>query len=118
MRENARNRELIGRRSAVGTSGPAPADALAEQRIEAARRCHAWVELDDELVERGHGYFVDAASDAVYLRYRGDAFTRAGQVLSDQAPLYFTVKDDVLVLEKQPESWSQLIYRRERARAR
>jgi hypothetical protein len=110
---------MIGRRGTEGTSRPAPADALAATRIEAARRCGAWTELDpNELVERERGYVVHAESDECYLAYRGDAFSRAGAVVSDRTPLAFYVLDgDVVVLERQGV-WSDLLYQRERARAR
>jgi hypothetical protein len=94
-------------------------DALAGQRIEAARRCRCWTELDPaDLFERERGYLVSARTDDCYLRYRGDAFSPSGMVIADQTALVFIVVDgDVLALERQPQSWSELLHQHERARA-
>lgn len=88
-------------------------------RIGAARCCHAWTELDaDDLVPRERDYLVSAESDVAYRRYMGDAFSPAGAVVSDQTPLAFYVTDgDVVVLERLPQKWSEIVYERERARA-
>ncbi len=93
---------------------------LAQLRIAAARACRAWEEIDvDRLVRRERGYLVDAESDEVFRAYPGDAFSPGAMVVADQEPLTFYVASgDVFVLEKQPEMWSEILYRRERAGAR
>lgn len=83
----------LGRRDPEPT--PKPQDARRERRVAAARACRAWTEFDRaELGERG--YLVHVETDAAYLPYRGDAF----------------------IIERQPRSWSQLVYQRARAGAR
>jgi hypothetical protein len=110
----------IGRRRGERTTRPEAApDALAATRIEAARACRAWTELDPaDLFEREHAYVVHGETDEAFLPYRGDAFSPSGLVVSDQTPVAFVVVDgDLLVLERQPQSWSDLLYQRERVRA-
>jgi hypothetical protein len=103
-----------------GTPRSASTDDPGERRIEAARRGRAWTELDPaDLFERERGYIVSATTDECFLPYRGDAFSRSGMVVSDMTPLAFYVAgDDVVVLERQPQMWSEIVYQRERARAR
>jgi len=51
--------------------------------------------------------------------YRGDALSAGGAILADMTPLAFYVDDNRLHFhERQPEPWSQLVYRRARAGAR
>jgi hypothetical protein len=108
----------IGRRGGR-TSRPAPADTPAARMIEAARSCPAWTELDpDDLVQRERGYLVSAETDEAFQPYMGDAFSPGGVLVADMTPLAFVVADsDVLVLERQPQKWSELLYHHERARA-
>jgi hypothetical protein len=50
--------------------------------------------------------------------HTGAVWNHAGRIeFGDQAPLYFAVQadGDVLVLERQPHSWSEITYQRERA---
>jgi hypothetical protein len=87
-------------------------------QLAAARACRAWTELDrEQLVERGR-YFVHAQTDAAVRVYRGDAFAPSGAVLSDQTPLYFYAGADgePVMLEKQPQPWTEIVYRMQRAR--
>lgn len=89
-------------------------------RIAAARACHHWTEIDaDKLERRESGYLVDSESDAAYRRYKGDAFSRSATIVADQSPLaFFVAGDDVVVLERAPRRWSEILYERERAGAR
>ncbi len=88
-------------------------------RIAAARACRAWQEIDaDRLVRRERGYLVDAETDEAFRRYPGDAFSYSGEIVADQEPLTFFVLDDVHVLTKEPDTWSKIVYQRERAGAR
>jgi hypothetical protein len=105
----------FGRRgtSYAGAAEPSvDAERLADFRVRSARACHAWQELDAaDLVQRGRGYLVSASTDEVFRSYKGDAFSAGGQIVSDQQPLAFTVRDgDVRVLERQPGTWSERIY--------
>jgi hypothetical protein len=62
---------------------------------------------------------VHAETDEAFRPYRGDAFSRSGQLVSDLTPLAFVVADgDVLVLERQPRKWSEIVYQRERSASR
>jgi hypothetical protein len=106
----------IGRRDGPNAQ-PAAADELAERRIAAARACRGWQELDaDDLVQRDRGFLVHADSDEAFRVYRGDAFSPSGAVVADMTPLAFYVDaDGVHVLERCPDTWSELTYQRERA---
>jgi hypothetical protein len=87
--------------------------------VEAARRNTHWTEIVDDLVQRPFGYLVSAATDKVYLRHRGSVFGPGGGIAFDEMrPLVFVVRGDnfVVVLEEQPESWTELYERRERRR--
>jgi hypothetical protein len=97
----------------IGRDVHPSADGAAQRRVEAARRCAPWVEVDrTDLVERERGYFVHADSDEAFRVYRGAAFSPSGEIVSDMVPLRFYVDEDgtVVVLELQPDSWSQLTY--------
>jgi hypothetical protein len=109
----------IGRRG-EGTSRSAPSDALAATRVEQARRCRSWSEIaNGVLVQRERGILVNVETDEAFQVYRGDAFSRAGEVVSDMTPLRFVVRDgDVLMLERLPQTWSEIVYQRARAGAR
>jgi hypothetical protein len=112
----------------VGTIGEGPKsfddqreDQIREFRLASARHCKNWTEIDsDELVERDRGRLVHAGTDEVFERYGGDAFSRSGQIIADWSPLHFYVTPDrdVVVLERLPRTWSQMVYERERAAAR
>jgi hypothetical protein len=102
----------------------APSDQdLAAMRVEAARRCGRWRELDaSRLVRRKlgrRGLWVDASSDEAFQAYRGSAFSR-GRVVSDMTALFYVIErgDVVLVLERLGKSWSELLYEHERLAAR
>ena len=89
-------------------------DAAGRRRIAAARACKAWTEIDaDWLVQRGRDYLVDPETDAVYRPYPGDAFSPSAAVLSDMVELFYVVRDgDVRILQRQPETWSEITARR------
>ena len=76
-------------------------DQAAQRRVERARRCGAWSELDPaDLVQRERGYLILADTDEAFLPYRGDAFSPSGEIVADVAPLRFYVDgDDVVLLE-------------------
>jgi hypothetical protein len=65
-----------------------------------------------DLVERGRGYLVHADSNEAFQLYRGAAFSPSGEIVSDMVPLRFYLDEDgtVVVLELQPDSWSELTY--------
>lgn len=95
---------------------PRPQDARRARRIAGARACRAWTEYDlAELVPRERGYYVHVETDAAFQVYLGDAFSPAGDVIADMQPLAYVISDgDVLVLERQPRTWSEIVYQRER----
>jgi hypothetical protein len=101
-------------------STPTTAESLAARRIEAARHCRAWTELNpDVLVQRERRYYVNAETDETFEVYRGDAFSPAGDGVADMTPLAFIVRDgDVIVLERLPHTWSEIVYQRARAGTR
>src|SRR6476646_2116566 len=76
------------------TSRPAPADASGERRVEAARACPAWTEIDAaDLVQRGR-FFVSAATDAVYTPFVGAVWGTSGRIeFGEKQPLSFAVAD-------------------------
>jgi hypothetical protein len=87
--------------------------------VEAARRNKHWTEIEDDLVQRPFGHLVSAASDRLYLRHRGSVFGPGGGVAFDEIrPLMFIVREDnvVVMLEEQPQSWTEICERRERRR--
>jgi hypothetical protein len=112
-------RMLIGRHA--DEPGLAP-DELRERRVLNARRVGTWMELDAaDLVRRGGRYWVSATTDEVFTRYAGYAFDRSGVVVhSERNPLRFFVTEsqDVVLLERAGRTWSEMVYARERAKAR
>ena len=95
------------------------ADEIRDGRVEAARRCRVWTEIQDDFVPRGHGLFVSAATDHVYAPVRGVVFATASvEIIADQAPLYFTVTADggLAFYERRPQTWSEMLARRARRR--
>jgi hypothetical protein len=98
---------------------PPPDDEIRALRVAGARRCRNWTELDrDDLVERECGYLVSASTDDAFRLYTGDAFSRSGQIVSHLTPLYFHLTadgSDVVVLERQPRKWSDIVFEHERA---
>jgi hypothetical protein len=107
---------LLGRRS---TPEPIQPDDLPARRVAAARRCGAWTELDPVVLVPRDRYLVHASTDEVFQRYRGDAFSPAGALISDMTPLAFIVHDgDVVMLERQSQRWSELVCQRARAGTR
>ncbi len=100
----------------IGDDPSPAADDPGRRRVAAARACRAWEEINvDRLVRRERGYLVDAESDAAYRSYGGDAFSPSGAIVADMTPLFFFVAgDDVHVLAKEPRTWSEITYERER----
>jgi hypothetical protein len=96
-------------------------DEVRQARVEAARRCRSWVEIQDDLVPRARGLFVSAGDDHVYARYAGTVFqTGSTTIVSDRAALFFTV-DDAGVLtfyERDSQTWSERVARRAQLEAR
>jgi hypothetical protein len=95
------------------------ADDARARRVESARANHRWTELEEvDLVVRGP-FLVSAATDAVFVPYRGATFGRSGRIeFAELVELYFVVRDgDVTMLERQAQSWSEVLARRTRASA-
>lgn len=91
---------------------------LQEARLRAARANTHWTELEAvDLVARPGGLLVAASDDAVYTQYRGAIWERgSATMISDQAALFWFEQDDgeLTFLERQPETWSQVIEKQER----
>jgi hypothetical protein len=95
-----------------------PPDEIHERRIAAARACRAWQEIDGEKLIRRDHYLVDPDTDEAYEPYRGDALSPGAVAVADMTPLVFFVEGNRLVfLERQSESWSEILYQRERRAA-
>jgi hypothetical protein len=89
-------------------------------RVEAARRCSAWTEIEPDLVPRGRA-FVSASTDRVYTPYRGAVFMTASiNIIAERNPLHFYVDEDgsLHFFELHPETWSEVVERRERRQRR
>lgn len=117
----------LGRIGRIGRpSEPHPshlqADEAAQRRVEAARLCNAWQEVDPAaLIPRGKRFLVHSETDEVFVPHTGAIWNHAGRIeFGDQAPLYFVVQGDgdVLVLEKYGESWSAIVARQTHAEHR
>jgi hypothetical protein len=92
--------------------------ALRRARVAAARACRAWQEIDGEKLIRRDHYLVDPDTDEAYEHYRGDALSPGAVAVADMTPLVFFVEGNRLVfLERQSESWSEILYQRERRAA-
>ena len=92
-------------------------ERLRPARLEAARRNSKWTEIEDDLVARGRGYLVSAASDAVYRRTRGVVFAPYSvSVIADQAEFAFYVdrNGELVFLELEPGTWSEHVERQAR----
>jgi hypothetical protein len=95
-------------RGAAASRGPtSDLDAI---RVQAARRCDKWTELDPvDLVERGR-FLVHAASGEVFTAYAGAVWNGPRLEFGDQSPLFFTVDNGrVRLFEKYPRTWSEII---------
>jgi hypothetical protein len=92
-------------------------DELRNARVAVTRRL--WEEIPEaRLVARGFGQLVDAESDAVFIRAPGVIFERgSARLIDERKELAFYVDSDgwPVVLERQPETWSDITYRRARA---
>jgi hypothetical protein len=96
-------------------------DEIRRNRIASARKCAAWTELDPaDLVPRNGPFLVSSASDSVFTMYRGAVWNPLGGIAHSEAnPLFFTIDDgDVHLYERQPWTWSERVYQRERSAAR
>lgn len=95
-------------------------DAGRERRIELARRNSRWTEIDDDLVERGR-LLVSASTDQVFKRYRGDAFeTGSATLIAEEFPMFWYVDrgGDLVLLERLPGAWSEIVAKRAKRQAR
>lgn len=95
----------------VDTTSPGE-KAIRAARVAAARRL-GWEELPEtRLIPRGpRGWLVDAETDAVYVPYRGATFERgSARLVAIPTTLSYYVDDDgsPVVLERQPQTWSQI----------
>jgi hypothetical protein len=95
-------------------------DEIRRNRIASARKCSRWQEIRPDLVHRDNYFWVSAATDAVFVRYRGEVWNVLGGIdFAEQNPLYFTVDGSGIELyERHPQTWSEIVFGRERARAR
>jgi hypothetical protein len=93
---------------------------IRRNRIASARKCPRWQELMPDLVQRDNYFWISATTDAVFVPYRGAVWNALGGIaFAEQNPLYFTVVgSDVQLYERHPQTWSEMVYQRERARAR
>lgn len=112
---------LLSNRMRFGHSEPTERsqDELAAVRVEAARRCRNWEEIEDDLVERPLRMLVSASTDKVYRRYAGATFGKDGKLnFSESNPLAYVVRNgDVLVLEPANTTWSEIVGKRTKASA-
>jgi hypothetical protein len=95
-------------------------DEIRQQRIASARKCHHWEELDPaDLIPRGPRFLVSASTDAVFVPYAGAVWNALGGIdFAEQNPLNFTIDGgDVQLYERQPWTWSERVYQRERGAA-
>ena len=94
---------------------------LQDARVAAARRNTSWTEIEADLVPRDNGrVLVSASTDAAYTPARGALFeTASAKLVADWTPYSFCVIDgELVVLERMPQTWSQIIERRARGEAR
>jgi hypothetical protein len=94
-------------------------DELRSKRIEVARRCAKWTEIDASVLVRRGRVLVDADTDACYRPHRGMVFAPwSASLIADQAPLYFTVSPEGVLAfyELVPGSWSEQVERQARRR--
>ena len=105
-------------RSTAPDPPAATADPLARRRVQAARHCRIWRELDPiDLVPRDGGYYVHHETDECWRVYSGDAFSRSATIVDSTKPLAFVVVNgDVLMLEPQARTWSAHVARQAGAR--
>ena len=96
------------------------ADAIRERRIEIARRHTGWTELREaDLVPRPRAYLVHADKDWIFTRVSGTVFAMgSATVVAEHPAYYFYVGQDgeLVFLERQPGTWSELVEKRERRR--
>ena len=104
----------------VRSSEAQPTDhEIRRARVDVARRHQAWTEIEDDLVPRGRGLFVSAATDHVYTPTRGVVFATASvAIVAEYAPSYFTVSADgaLAFYERLPQTWSEMVARKARRR--
>jgi hypothetical protein len=91
-------------------------DAIRTARLKFARRCNAWVEIENDLVARGR-WLVSASTDFVYAPVLGIVFHNgSAAIVSDQARYFFTVAPDgtLAFYERLPETWTEIYERKAR----
>lgn len=96
---------------------------LKAARVKAARANVMWTEIEpDDLIERDGGrLFVSAGSDLIYSLEPGAIFEKGtARLVSDFAELCFVVRDndELVVFQRRPGTWTQVIEARERRRRR
>jgi hypothetical protein len=96
-------------------------DEIRDRRVELARRNSHWTELaETELVRRGR-VLVSAESDEIFSFYRGMVFEpgSAAVAFNESVPLYFYVDraGEIVFLERQRGTWSEIVAKRARRRA-
>lgn len=95
-------------------------DEIRERRVEVARRHPGWREVQEaELVPRPLAYLVHAEKDWIFTRVRGTVFATGSVTVVAEHPSYFFYvgQDGELVfLERQSGTWSELVAKRERRR--
>jgi hypothetical protein len=94
-------------------------DELRAARVDAARRCQSWTEIDGPLVPRGPAWlrwFVHAESDRIYTPYVGTAFeSGTATIVSDRAKIVFTVEGDKVTAYEavtNPGTWTEHVRRK------
>ena len=106
---------------------PAPADEIRQRRVQSARACIAWTELEASALDRRERRFhIHGETDEIFVPVRGTIWHPLGRIaFGDQSPLYFVVdeNDEVQVFEKRPGgTWSEVLRERQskagRSRAR
>jgi len=93
---------------------------IRELRVGIARRA-GWEELPARRLERRARWLVDVETDALFLPYAGTVWQMgSARLVAEQKDLTFYVDDDgdVVVLERQPRTWSALEARRAKRSAR
>ena len=99
-----------------------PSEAeIRRARVARARQNQRWTEIPaGRLVPRYRFWLVNAETDECFVPGRGDIFqTGTANVIADQAYLHFYVDTagEVVFLEKQHQTWSELYAKRARGEA-
>jgi hypothetical protein len=93
-------------------------DAIRVRRVEIARRNPRWNEVEETALVRRERWFVHADTDEMFSLYRGPVFMTgsASVAFNDRVDMFFYVRGDgeVIFLERQPGTWSEIVARRAR----